>query len=189
MKRIEIPYCGIFDVRTEHDEECATRFLNLISSRTNAFDRSPNPGHVTGSAVVVSEDFEWLLMTHHAKLDRWLQLGGHCDGLMDTYFVAKKEAYEESGLTCIRSLTSQILDLDIHPIPASISDREHLHFDVRYLFTTDIHAPLCVSKESRAIRWIRLAELELVTTDESVLRLRSAILQGKSQRQNFYNLE
>ena len=175
MRRVDIPYCGPFDLRTEHDESCAARLIDLINSRENAFDPNPEPGHVTGSAVVVSQDFELLLMTHHAKLDRWLQLGGHCDGIKDAFFVAKKEAYEESGLRCIESLTSQIVDLDIHAIPASSRDPEHLHFDVRYLFRADASAPLQVSAESRSLRWIPLTQLESVTTEVSVLRLRSAI--------------
>jgi len=182
MNRVNIPYCGFFELRTTHDEECAKRLSDLISSRENAFDRDPNPGHVTGSAVVVSEDFEWLLMTHHAKLDRWLQLGGHCDGLKDAYFTAKKEAYEESGLTHIISLTPQILDLDIHSIPASNRDPEHLHFDVRYLFCADRGAPLRISEESRSVRWVRLTELEFVTKDESVTRLRSAVSHFQADR-------
>ena len=175
MRRIDIPFCGAFDLRTEHDETCATRLIELINSRPNAFDRDPAPGHVTGSAVVVSADFDMVLMTHHAKLDRWLQLGGHCDGLKDAWFVAKKEAYEESGLDHIESLTSQVLDLDIHAIPASSRDPLHLHYDVRYLFRADQRAKLHVSAESRALRWIPLADLESVTTEISVLRLRSAI--------------
>ena len=179
MRRIDIPYCGPFDLRTEHDESCAARLIDLINSRENAFDRNPEPGHVTGSAVVVSEDFGMMLMTHHAKLGRWLQLGGHCDGIKDAFFVAKKEAYEESGLSRIESLTAQILDLDIHAIPASSRDPEHLHYDVRFLFRADARAALQVSAESRSLRWIPLAELESVTTEVSVLRLRSAIAHFK----------
>jgi 8-oxo-dGTP pyrophosphatase MutT (NUDIX family) len=179
MRRIDIPHCGPFDLRTEHDESCASRLIDLIRSRENAFDRNPEPGHVTGSAVVVSEDFEMLLMTHHAKLGRWLQLGGHCDGIKDAYFVAKKEAYEESGLDHIESLTSQILDLDIHTIPASSRDPEHLHYDVRYLFRADTCAALQVSAESRSLRWVPLVDLESVTTEVSVLRLRSLIARFK----------
>ena len=39
-----------------------------------------------------------VLLTHHRKLDRWLQLGGHADGDRDLARVALKEAEEESGL-------------------------------------------------------------------------------------------
>jgi 8-oxo-dGTP pyrophosphatase MutT (NUDIX family) len=176
MRRIDIPFCGPFALRTEHDESCAARLIDLINSRANAFDRNPDPGHVTGSAVVVSEDFRMMLMTHHAKLGRWLQLGGHCDGIKDAFFVAKKEAYEESGLNRIESLTAQVMDLDIHAIPASSRDPEHLHYDVRFLFRADARAALQVSAGSRSLRWIPLAELESVTTEVSVLRLRSAIV-------------
>jgi len=38
-----------------------------------------------------------VLLTLHAKLGRWLQLGGHCDDIRDPFFVAWKEAYEESS--------------------------------------------------------------------------------------------
>ena len=38
-----------------------------------------------------------MLLTLHAKLGRWLQLGGHCDDIRDPFFVAWKEAYEESS--------------------------------------------------------------------------------------------
>ncbi len=39
-----------------------------------------------------------VLLLHHAKLDKWLQPGGHCDGDPDVLRVALKEAEEESGL-------------------------------------------------------------------------------------------
>ena len=56
------------------------------------------PGHLTGSAWIVSPDRRRTLLTHHRKLDRWLQLGGHADGQADLLAVAAREAKEESGL-------------------------------------------------------------------------------------------
>ena len=63
-----------------------------------------------------------MLLTHHRKLDRWLQLGGHSDGESDPRQVALREAQEESGLARFRFLPEASdplpLDLDVHPIPA-----------------------------------------------------------------------
>jgi 8-oxo-dGTP pyrophosphatase MutT (NUDIX family) len=173
--RITIPFCGAFTPRTPRDVACVERVSRLIAERADAFSRDPAHGHVTGSAVVLNADLSAMVMTWHAKLGRWLQLGGHCDGLRDPLFVAQKEAYEESGLTAIRPLSPDILDIDIHAIPASSREPEHLHYDLRYLFMGDSSEPLVVTAESKALRWVPLADLEQVTEDPSVLRLRTAV--------------
>jgi 8-oxo-dGTP pyrophosphatase MutT (NUDIX family) len=136
------------------------------------FSRDPDlGGHVTGSAFVLSPDRASVLLTHHAKLDRWLQLGGHCDGICDVRFVALKEAYEESGLAQIRLLETAVLDLDIHAIPASSKEAGHLHYDLRFLMQAEA-GELKVSPESKALKWVPLDQLPLYTADPSVLRMR-----------------
>jgi 8-oxo-dGTP pyrophosphatase MutT (NUDIX family) len=62
------------------------------------FTRERLEGHFTGSAWLVSGDGLRVLLTHHRKLGRWLQLGGHADGDRDLARVALREAEEESGL-------------------------------------------------------------------------------------------
>ena len=42
-----------------------------------AFRRETPAGHVTGSAWLVNRAGTHVLLTHHRKLGRWLQLGGH----------------------------------------------------------------------------------------------------------------
>ena len=37
-------------------------------------------------------------MTHHKKIGKWLQLGGHSDGEEDLLKVSQREAKEESGI-------------------------------------------------------------------------------------------
>src|SRR5688572_10916647 len=88
--------------------------------------RSCAPGHFTASALVVDAPGERGLLTHHKKLDRWLQLGGHCDGDSNFAAVALREAQEESGIEGL-SIDPRPLDLDIHTIPARTGDPEHLH--------------------------------------------------------------
>ena len=50
------------------------RIRRLVDARADCFERTCfAPGHVTGSAMIVSPDREACLLTHHKKLGRWLQ--------------------------------------------------------------------------------------------------------------------
>ena len=66
----------------------------------SCFSRKLLKGHFTSSALVVRiKDEVWeTLLTHHAKLDIWIQLGGHADGDSDLLKGAKKEVTEEAGI-------------------------------------------------------------------------------------------
>ena len=77
-----------------------------------------------------------MLLHHHRRLDRWLQLGGHDEGEHDPLATALREAREESGLLDLRPLSTAILDIDVHAIPAGRSEPAHLHHDVRYALQT-----------------------------------------------------
>src|SRR6056297_1200916 len=136
-----MPQTMPFDLSKALEDYCSTypdevtvvdRFRSLLSDRTGCFERSNfQPGHVTGSAWLVDDSGENVLLTHHRKLDAWLQLGGHSDGDPDTAAVARREAEEESGLA-VELVSRDILDVDVHEIPARKSDPAHFHFDVRF---------------------------------------------------------
>lgn len=157
----------------KHPEEAATisRFIDFVKAESDCFERSLAIGHVTGSAWIVNADGSQVLLTHHAKLDRWLQLGGHADGEADVLAVAFKEAREESGLTDFEPVGDGIFDLDIHPIPARKSDPEHLHYDVRYVLRATGNTDYIVSDESHDLRWVTPDEVEDLTGEESMLRM------------------
>ena len=104
-------------------------------------------GHITGSAWVVDPAGSRLLLTHHRKLGKWLQLGGHSDGEPDTLAVALREAREESGLR-VRPISNAVLDIDIHTIPALKGEPAHLHYDVRFALR---RPRVCASARSRSI--------------------------------------
>ncbi|MBC7980842.1 MAG: NUDIX hydrolase [Armatimonadetes bacterium] len=128
-------------------------------------------GHITGSAWVVNADGSEVLLTHHRKLDRWLQLGGHADGDCDTLSVAIKEAEEESGLRDFTPLGSGIFDLDIHPIPARKNDPGHLHYDVRYVLRANGSLSFTVSEESHDLCWIAIDQVSTLTSESSMMRM------------------
>ena len=154
----------------------AARFAAFLASRDDCLLRTCPPGHVTASAWIVSPDGERALLTHHRKLGRWLQLGGHVDGEADVERAALREAEEESGMTgftLVEWTTAGLvpLDLDVHPIPARRDEPEHLHWDVRFLLRAPAGQALVVSHESNDLRWFTNDELRAVTAEDSVLRL------------------
>ena len=157
----------------KHPEEAATvsRFIDFVKAEADCFERSLAAGHVTGSAWIVNEDGTQTLLTHHAKLDRWLQLGGLADGEADVLAVALKEAREESGLHDFVPVGDGIFDLDIHPIPARKTDPEHLHYDVRYVLRATGNTNYIVSDESHDLRWVTLDQVAELTGEESMLRM------------------
>jgi 8-oxo-dGTP pyrophosphatase MutT (NUDIX family) len=126
---------------------------------------------VTGSAWVLDREHRCVLLTHHRKLDLWLQLGGHADGDPDVARVALREAREESGLEAITQVGGAIFDVDVHAIPAHGAEAEHFHYDVRYLFEADRNSELRPTGESKALAWVELERVADLATDASVMRM------------------
>jgi 8-oxo-dGTP pyrophosphatase MutT (NUDIX family) len=162
-----------------HPEELATvdRIRRLVGEQTGCFERdSFEPGHVTASAWIVSRERGSVLLTHHRKLDRWLQLGGHTDGETDVLSAALREAREESGLCDFvvlpRAGGPEILDVDVHEIPARGSEPHHEHHDIRFLLEASEAESLSRQQsESVAMRWFPLETLDAVLGEESLARM------------------
>jgi len=151
---------------------CLARFTAFVESQPRCFERSLETGHVTGSAWIMSRDGSRVLLTHHRKLNIWVQPGGHADGDPDVAAVASREALDETGLTGLALRGEGIFDLDIHPIPARGDTPAHEHFDVRFAFQTTTSEDFKVSAESHALAWVALDELETNTREPSLLRMR-----------------
>ena len=146
-----------------------TLFTGFARSHPDCCQRTHPPGHFTGSAWLVSKDGARVLLTHHRKLDRWLQLGGHADGDADLARVALREAEEESGLAGLR-VEGGIFDLDCHAIPARGGDPAHLHWDVRYVVRAGADEHYAVSAESLDLAWRPIAEIAADANAEASLR-------------------
>lgn len=144
--------------------------LAWIDAHPDALSRTCLDGHLTASALVVDAAGERALLTLHAKLGRWLQLGGHLDGDANLPGSALREAREESGIAGL-TIDPEILDLDNHRIPARAGEPEHWHLDARFLVRAPAGAVPTLSAESKALRWFAPAELGEIETDDSVRRL------------------
>ena len=135
------------------------------------FTRDRLAGHFTASSWLVDGSGGRVLLTHHRKLERWLQLGGHADGDRDLARVALREAEEESGLTGL-TVEAGIFDLDRHWIPERGTVPGHWHYDVRYVVHCGASEDYVVSDESHDLAWRAITAIaEDAGADESMRRM------------------
>lgn len=164
-----------YQARYPDEGDTVTRIRGLVAAHPDCFERTCMPGHITGSAWIVSPDRAKYLMTRHRIFDRWLQLGGHSDGCAEPHLVALREAGEESGLTgfgLYREPDGYVpLDVDIHLIAARSGVPAHEHHDLRYLLAASAEQPLKISDESHELRWFEKDDLTALIHEESVLRM------------------
>ena len=147
--------------------------LDLLTSSARPFARDQfDPGHVTASCFIVDEQRATLLLHHHQRLDRWLQMGGHVEGEESTAEAALREGAEESGLRDLRLVVDAIFDVDVHYTPAGRGEPAHRHFDVRYLARTSTSFSIAIARtESNDLAWVPLDRAEALMGEEASLRV------------------
>ncbi|QHB73812.1 NUDIX domain-containing protein [Stenotrophomonas sp. 364] len=151
--------------RQPADAALADEFSTLLDDPENPFLRERLAGHFTGSAWLVSADGERVLLTHHRKLDRWLQLGGHADGDRNLARVALKEAEEESGLSGLVLEDGALFDIDKHWIPERRDVPGHWHYDARYVVRAVGSEQFAISEESLALAWREIRDVAAAVID------------------------
>lgn len=145
--------------------------ISFIKDNKNCFDRELEEGHITGSAWLLNKQGDKALLMHHKKLNRWFQPGGHADGNPDILAVSIKEAREESGINSIVPVSEKIFDIDVHKIPSNLKEKEHFHYDIRFLLQVNSDEVLHMNEEAKELRWIGKSIEEVMTDDESVVRM------------------
>lgn len=153
---------------TTEELDSQKQMIAFIEKHSDCFERSLAIGHVTASAWLLDKTGKKALLMHHAKLNRWVQLGGHCDGDAFVLRVAIKEAKEESGIDAIEPVSENIFDIDIHEIPEKGPVKAHLHYDIRYLLQVKSDEVAQKNHESKELLWI---DNTLPTNRRSVVRM------------------
>jgi 8-oxo-dGTP pyrophosphatase MutT (NUDIX family) len=154
-----------------HEAAMAAEIIRFVEAHPDCLLRTCAPGHLTGSAWIVDAPRRRVLLTHHRKLDKWLQPGGHADGDPDLLAVALREAREETGLTRLRAVSPKVFDVDRHSIPPRGATPGHWHLDLRFLVEADPAEALIVSDESHDLAWVDLARVAALNPEESMLRM------------------
>lgn len=157
-------------------------------------------GHLTTSAWLVDPNTGKVLLTHHKKLDKWLQLGGHLEPQDQAclYKAAHREACEESGRNDILLASRDILHCSIHFIPHSQTygdgpwlgqaapdkaqhpfwqqadgrnSNAHFHYDICFVHQiTCSQSKETISNESNDLRWFSPSELLTMPDTEPTVK-------------------
>lgn len=117
------------DDREQFAVEAAKEFIKNCDA---PFSRDNAVGHVTASAWIVDSALKKVLLHHHRKYGRWLQLGGHVEDGETVIEAAMREAMEESGIASLSLLGGGVFDVDVHGVPGPGGDHDHYHFDIRF---------------------------------------------------------
>ena len=166
------------NVSDAHETDMVAATIAFVEAQPQGAERSLAVGHLTGSAWIVDTERKRTLLTHHRKLDKWLQLGGHADGELDLARVAWREAEEESGLTRLRAVSDTLFDVDRHLIPARKNEPEHWHYDLRFMIEADPDESFVISDESNDLAWIEITRMAEFNPEESMMRMARKTLAG-----------
>ncbi len=158
-------------VHDSHERAMVEATSDFVRNEPRCAERSLASGHLTGSAWIVDPSRRRTLLTHHRKLNMWIQLGGHADGDLDLAAVALREAHEESGLKNLRLVSTELFDVDRHRIPARKNEPDHWHYDLRFMIEANPEETFLVSEESHDLAWIEIARMSEFSNEESMLRL------------------
>ncbi|MEC3996867.1 NUDIX domain-containing protein [Actinacidiphila sp. DG2A-62] len=146
-------------------EKLRTAYLAHLAEHPDGLYKPCRVGHLTGSVLVVDPPRRRVLLTLHAKLKMWLQMGGHCEpGDASLANAALREGAEESGIDGLRLITPEPVRLDRHLTPCA------WHLDVQYAAAAPEGAVAAISDESLDLRWFGYDEVAGVA-DASVVSL------------------
>lgn len=160
-----------YNPATAEEKVYKKQIIQFITDNPSCFERSLTTGHIAASALLLNNDHSKILLMHHAKLDLWVQPGGHCDGNNNPLEVAIKEVQEETGLTTVIPVSTDIFDIDIHLIPARKHEPAHYHYDIRFLLYTPHEDQIVKNHESKELKWFGKNKELLPTKKSSVLRM------------------
>lgn len=142
----------------KYPEEAAT-VESVENHLKNIKNQMQNKDKISGSAWIFNPRNGKVLLTHHKKMDKWVQLGGHIEkvDLENIQATAQREAIEESGIPDISLLCTEIFNIDIYLY--THTDTPYYLYDFCFLFSTTHDKLQPSGDESKQIKWVSNAEI------------------------------
>ncbi|MBM3266272.1 MAG: NUDIX domain-containing protein [Candidatus Sericytochromatia bacterium] len=135
--------------------------------------------HLTASCFLAHPGGDMVLVHWHAKLQRWLQPGGHLDPGETPLEACLRELREEAGL--VAAEPSFLFDLDVHRVGPTRVIGPHDHVDARFLLRA-ASADVPISPEGAEFRWMTWEELAESDPADTGLRRVAAKVTARSRR-------
>ncbi|MEV6211512.1 NUDIX domain-containing protein [Kitasatospora sp. NPDC051914] len=128
------------------------------------------PLHVTASALIVHPAERRVLLRWHARMQDWLQVGGHGDpGEEFPAAVALRDAREETGLPDLAFWPAEeLLHVVVLPVPASAHESAHEHADLRFVLATGTPDAARPEHPDARLRWLPLDEAARAARGEAL---------------------
>ena len=148
-----------FEPRTDAEATARARTLRFLADHPDGVEATCQDGHVTATAAVLSPDRRRILLTLHARIGKWLELGGHLEpDDIDLAAAGLREGIEESGISDLL-LEPGIVTIAIHDNVPCRRAPGTTHFDIYYALTAPHGAQEEISDESLDLRWFDVDEL------------------------------
>jgi 8-oxo-dGTP pyrophosphatase MutT (NUDIX family) len=152
-------------------------------------DTQEGEKQATASVWIVSEELpRKVLLVHHRKHNKWLQLGGHVEKFENPIEAAVRETREESGID-INFLLQDIKQYGVESkslpvpqyileekIPATEKEPAHFHIDCMYVVTIPLQEVRLREEESKDLRWFLREETKELDVHENTRIILEEIL-------------
>jgi len=157
----------------EKDQKVILRYIDLFN---NILLRDNEFAHITSSSWIVNKDRTKVLMIYHNIYDSWAWTGGHADGEEDLLSVALREAKEETGITIIKPIQSEIYSLEIICVNGHVKRgtyiSSHLHLNITYLLEADETECLKIKEdENSGVKWVNIMDSSALSSEPWMRRI------------------
>lgn len=174
-----------YDEIEEADKLSFIQFLEAFND--NVYTRDNLIGHLCASAWVVNKERTKVLMAYHNIYKNWAWLGGHADGDEDLLSVAIKEAKEEAGVSNVRAILSEPIDLNITLVNPHIKHDKricsHLHYNPTYLLEVDENEAIKNKPDENAgVKWIKFEDVPAECKELAVIPYYQRIIKKIKER-------
>lgn len=168
----------------ENDKKIMLDYIKTYEH--NILTRENKLAHITSSSLILNKSMTKILMIHHNIYRTWTWTGGHADGDSDLFYVAVKEAREETGVHNIHPLSINIASIDIIPVYGHIKKGQyvssHLHLNTSYLLIADEDEATSINlDETSDVRWVDIENIATHSNEPYLIAIYQKLIKRAHQ--------